>query len=106
MSYVSPAIAPGATPSPGATVSRQAPAVPPAPVAADHHRPMPNPTLRLDAGLGMVVLEFRDDRGGVKNSIPSQRMLEAYRSHTEPLPGAATGTAPEATPSDGGERFA
>jgi len=42
--------------------------------------PHPNPSLRLDAGLGMVVLEFRDDTGTVKNTIPSQRILDSYRA--------------------------
>ncbi len=41
--------------------------------------PMPNPQLRLDAALGLVVIEFRDDSGAITTSIPSQRQLEAYR---------------------------
>ena len=42
----------------------------------------PNPTLRLDSSLGMVVLEFHDDAGEVTRSIPSQRQLDAYRNNT------------------------
>lgn len=46
----------------------------------------PNPTLRLDASLGLVVLEFRN-AGGEPRTIPSQRELDAYRN-------AARGAAP------------
>ena len=52
---------------------------------------LPNPSLRLDASLGMVVIEFRDALGEVINSLPNQRLLDAYRSHTTPLPGAQDG---------------
>lgn len=41
--------------------------------------PMPNPQLRLDPALGLVVIEFRDASGTVTTSIPSQRQLNAYR---------------------------
>lgn len=51
----------------------EAPAVPPAPV-------IPNPRLRLDAPLGMVVLEFRNAGGDVANTIPSPRQMAAYRA--------------------------
>jgi len=40
---------------------------------------LPNPQLRLDAALGLVVLEFRD-RGGQSRTIPTERELDAYRS--------------------------
>ncbi|MBP0466916.1 hypothetical protein J5Y09_23510 [Roseomonas sp. PWR1] len=40
----------------------------------------PNPRLRLDGSLGMVVIEFRDQAGSVANSIPSPRVIEAYRA--------------------------
>ncbi len=43
-------------------------------------RVLPNPTLRLDPGLAIVVIEFRDGAGGVRSSIPTERQLEAYRS--------------------------
>lgn len=39
----------------------------------------PNPTLRLDSALGLVVIEFRDESGAVTHSIPSAHQLEAYR---------------------------
>lgn len=38
-----------------------------------------NPSLRLDAALGLVVIEFRNDSGAITTSIPSQRQLEAYQ---------------------------
>jgi hypothetical protein len=40
---------------------------------------MTNPTLRLDAALGLVVIEFRNDRGDITTSIPSKRQLQAYQ---------------------------
>lgn len=46
---------------------------PPAPVT-------PNPRLRLDGTLGMVVIEFRDSAGDVANTIPSPRQIAAYRA--------------------------
>jgi hypothetical protein len=39
----------------------------------------PNPALRMDPELGLVVLEFRDSRGEVAESVPTSRELEAYR---------------------------
>lgn len=44
---------------------------------------LPNPTLRLDASLGIVVIEFRNNAGEVANSIPTQQQLEAYRLRGE-----------------------
>lgn len=40
----------------------------------------PNPRLRLDGSLGVVVLEFRDSGGEVANTIPSPRAMAAYRA--------------------------
>ena len=60
--------------SPAAT--RSAPSRPPEVYA--------NPTLRLDAGLGMVVIEFRDGSGNIASSIPTERQLEAYRMNVAP----------------------
>ena len=40
---------------------------------------VPNPALRMDAELGLVVLEFRDARGELAASIPTRRELDAYR---------------------------
>src|SRR4051812_27179531 len=50
------------------------------------HQAYINPTLRLDAGLGLVVIEFHDDLGKLTSSIPSQRQIEAYRQHEQALP--------------------
>ena len=55
------------------------PRVPGQVLAAPGAGPIPNPQLRLDPALGLVVIEFRDDAGTVTTSIPSQRQLEAYR---------------------------
>lgn len=40
----------------------------------------PNPRLRMDRDLGMVVIEFRDASGKVSTSLPSERELKAYRA--------------------------
>lgn len=48
-------------------------------VVADS-KPFPNPTLRLDPGLALVVIEFRDGAGEVRDTIPTQAQLDAYRS--------------------------
>jgi hypothetical protein len=54
-----------------------------------------NPSFQFDPTVGLVVLNFRNTTGQVTASIPSQRQLEAYRTHREALPGAQ---APPATP--------
>jgi hypothetical protein len=63
---------------------------------------VPNPKLRLDGGLGMVVLEFRGKDGEVANSVPSSRAIEAYRAAAisdTPMPiGVAPRQAPLAAP--------
>lgn len=79
-------------PPPPAAEQRAAPEIP---LAVASARAFPNPSLRLDPRLGMVVLEFRDNGGEITDSIPSQRILDAYRTHTEPVPGGKT--APEAS---------
>jgi len=53
----------------------------------------PNPTLRLDAALGLVVIEFLGKTGAVTSSIPTQQQLQAYRAGTEPIPGQHVDTA-------------
>ena len=40
----------------------------------------PNPRLRMDRDLGMVVIEFRDSAGRISNSLPTERELRAYRA--------------------------
>jgi len=50
--------------------------------------PIPNPQVRLDPALGLVVIEFRDTSGAVTISIPSPHQLSAYRmwEQNRPLP--------------------
>jgi hypothetical protein len=60
---------------------------PQAPVSAEASQIFVNPTKSFDSTLGLVVLEFRDQSGNVSMSIPSQRQLQAYRLHQQPLPG-------------------
>jgi hypothetical protein len=50
-------------------------------------RPYLNPSLRLDAALGLVVIEFRDETGKLTSTIPSQRQIDAYRAHQDAGPG-------------------
>ncbi len=72
-----PAIGP--TLPPAATPARPTPAAPAAPAAAAAV-PELSPRMRLDPALGLVVLEFRDDKGGIVQTLPSARQLAAYRS--------------------------
>ncbi len=79
---------------------------PPAPAdqPARPAQPFVNPSLRLDAALGLIVIEFRDDAGALTSTIPSQRQIEAYRMHQQALPQqalpqpATPETAPATTP--------
>jgi hypothetical protein len=61
------------------------PATPPASQSAATAPPPappigPNPRLRLDPALGIVVTEFLDAAGKVARSAPSAAQLEAYRN--------------------------
>jgi hypothetical protein len=63
---------------------------------------IPNPSLRLDPALGLVVLEFRDQAGRT-STLPTERELAAYRSlrgRPEPMsaPTPSAGTAAQASP--------
>ncbi|MBN8891101.1 MAG: hypothetical protein BGP12_21065 [Rhodospirillales bacterium 70-18] len=89
----------GAPPSTGEAASA-APAAPrPPPAGQADSAGLPNPTLRLDPALGMVVIEFRDRHGAVTTSIPTQQQLDAYRTWDRtgtgpaPHPAAAAGHA-------------
>ena len=73
-------------PESGAAVSR-AQAAPELLVSADT---LPNPTLRLDPTLGLVVIEFHNSAGGLTQSIPGQRQLDAYRTARQLNTEAAT----------------
>lgn len=68
--------APTPTPSPAAAAPRAEPAGAAAPAPM-----LPNPRLRIDPALSLVVLEFRDS-GEVSRTIPSAREIDAYRSGT------------------------
>lgn len=68
---------------------------------------LPNPTLRLDAALGIVVIEFRNAAGEVASSIPTQQQLQAYRLHFDTGPAKAAKPAPaQPTADHAGERAA
>ena len=61
------------------------------PVSPAVPSPIPNPSLRLDPALRLVVIEFRNDPGdAITTSIPSQRQLQAYQrwdvTHIGPTP--------------------
>ena len=52
-----------------------------APPRAVAEAPMlPNPRLRLDPALGIVVLEFRGTSGQPARSLPTEHELAAYRA--------------------------
>jgi hypothetical protein len=63
---------------------------------ANSIQPYVNPTLRLDAAAGLVVIEFRDTSGKLTSSIPSERQIAAYRSHQTPRAKAENRTAEQA----------
>lgn len=68
---------------------------------------LPNPTLRLDAALGIVVIEFRNAAGEIADSIPTQQQLEAYRlrfasTSGKDQAGEPPATTAEPTPAKGG----
>lgn len=88
-----------AGPAPGVAAPQPA-AAPAAPSEAASAAPgFPNPTLRLDAALGMVVIEFRDTSGSVKSSIPTQQQLDAYRAAERTHSSAAGEILGRSTPS-------
>lgn len=76
-----------ATPLPAvpAAAPARAPAAPaPASTATDIAPGIPNPRLRIDPALSLVVIEFRDSAGEVSLSLPSPKELEAYRDQPRP----------------------
>jgi hypothetical protein len=72
----------GVIPAAARPAPRQEPRQPPAAEAARAAAQPPplDPRLRVDAGLNMLVIEFRDAEGEVRASIPSPRELQAYRT--------------------------
>jgi hypothetical protein len=109
------ALAPGAPPA--ATTSPEwgeAQRSTPDPAGDGAQGAPPNPTIRVDPMLGLVVLEFRGQRGEVR-SIPTERELDAYRAaargagpvgaaRPDPQAPPAAPDAPEASPDPGGGR--
>ena len=69
--------------------------------------PIPNPTLRFDPVLGLVVIEFYSTTGAVTTSVPSQRQLQEYQrwnvTHLGQTPDGITdpGAPSAATPEHG-----
>ncbi|GEM_PF-3053291 len=66
---------------------RQETFAPPQAASGSTAQPYVNPSLRLDAALGLVVIEFHDEFGKLTSSIPSQRQIDAYRRHEDGRPG-------------------
>jgi hypothetical protein len=60
-----------------ATQVRDPAAGPPTQIPAEP--PPPNPSLRLEPILGVVVMEFRNGSDRVQRSVPSEPELQAYR---------------------------
>ena len=71
-----------AQPNPGSAATAPAkPAVAAAPVEQTTHTATdaPNPTLALNAALGLVVIEFRNTAGAVVSTIPTTQQIQAYQ---------------------------
>ena len=66
--------------------------------AAAQAPPCPNPSLRIDGALGLVVIEFHDRTGQVATSIPTARQLDAYRTFGQPAASAARVAQGQGTP--------
>ena len=72
----------------------------PAPETAQPGKLYANPDFHFDPAAGLVVIEFRNESGKVTNTIPTQRQLDAYRSHQD-APGDAPGDTPALKSPDG-----
>ena len=87
-------IRPIAVAAQGAIAAHPMRTVLPPPEAAGSTEDLPNPTMRLDPVLGLVVIEFHNGSGSLTSSIPGQRQLDAYRMARElnnppdPIPGS------------------
>jgi hypothetical protein len=69
----------GAAPvKPAAIAAPVEPTAPPA--TAPAATASPNPTLALNAALGLVVIEFRNSAGAVVSSIPTAQQIQAYQA--------------------------
>lgn len=40
----------------------------------------PNPSLEVDPGLGLAILQFRDENGSVQYTLPSEQQIAVYRA--------------------------
>jgi hypothetical protein len=67
----------------------------PEPVA--HPMPIANPTLRFNAALGLLVIEFFNNSGAVTTSIPSQRQIQEYQKWNATHIGQNSAALPEAS---------
>ena len=101
-----------AQPNPGSSAAAPSkPAVAAAPVeqTTPTATDAPNPTMALNAALGLVVIEFRNNAGAITNSIPTVQQMQAYQlwqvsgigrppnlgaSMSAAVPGAAPAPAP------------
>ena len=87
---------PTTTDAPKAPPTRPARVEPPTAAA----KPYVNPSLRLDAELGLVVIEFRGEDGALTATIPSERQIQAYRVHQEPRQRETAAESPTQTPTE------
>jgi hypothetical protein len=60
--------------------------------------PGPNPALRVDPQLGIVVLEFQNAQGKTTSSLPTERALAEYRRTGHPAGPAHDTTPAEKSP--------
>ena len=56
---------------------------------------LPNPSFRIDAALGLVVMELHDASGKIASTIPTTQQLDAYRrsfgqATAQQIPGSTT----------------
>ncbi|MCO6416993.1 hypothetical protein JYK14_12595 [Siccirubricoccus sp. KC 17139] len=89
-----PVAQPAAPKAPAAEPARTAEAE----VGTQPFQATPNPAMKLDPRLGLVVLQFRDEQGEVTATLPTERELAAYRNAGKRAEGggsAAAAGAPE-----------
>jgi len=101
----SPILAAVSPAEPLSTIAAQAPPTRPGTLSAGPPPPPPqaavgNPSTRLDADLGLVVIEFHSATGAVTSSIPTAEQLQAYRrwqTSDAPQSGGTGAPAPQGT---------
>ncbi|NKC34202.1 hypothetical protein [Falsiroseomonas selenitidurans] len=75
--------------SPVAAAPPARPAAPPSslPIASQPpEAPAPGTQVRIDTALRLVVVEFREPDGEVRQSIPTPKEIDAYRNPPLPAP--------------------